>query len=112
MTQAAKPKRNRTSSPKKRSSTSLGADTAAAKQGSVIPEPRSATSAVKAESKVARVIALLQRQQGASLGELVAETGWQPHTTRASLTGLRKKGHAISSDKVDGVRRYRAGAAQ
>jgi hypothetical protein len=30
-----------------------------------------------------------------------------PHTTRAALTGLKKKGYAISSDKVDGVRTYR-----
>jgi len=60
----------------------------------------------KAESKNSRVIALLQRQEGASLNELVAETGWQPHTTRAALTGLRKKGLVINSDKVDGVRRY------
>lgn len=64
------------------------------------------------ESKTSRVLALLQRQNGASLEELVAETGWQPHTTRAALTGLRKKGQNISSDKVDGVRRYKIGASK
>lgn len=31
---------------------------------------------------------------GASLDELAGATGWLPHTTRAALTGLRKKGHA------------------
>jgi hypothetical protein len=38
---------------------------------------------------------------------MIAVTGWLPHTTRAALTGLKKKGYAISSDKVDGVRTYR-----
>ena len=33
---------------------------------------------------------------------------WLPHTTRAALTGLKKKGHAVTSDKVEGrVRIYR-----
>ena len=59
-----------------------------------------------AESKIAMVIRLLRLEHGASLDDLVAETGWQPHTTRAALTGLRKKGHAISKEKVDGVTRY------
>jgi hypothetical protein len=36
------------------------------------------------------VIALLQQEQGATLAELIATTGWLPHTTRAALTGLRK----------------------
>jgi hypothetical protein len=43
---------------------------------------------------------------------MVAATCWLPHTTRAALTGLRKKGYAIDSDKVDGVRTYRAVAPQ
>lgn len=52
------------------------------------------------------VLALLARPNGASLDEMVAATGWLPHTTRAMLTGLRKKGHALASEKIDGVRRY------
>jgi hypothetical protein len=61
-------------------------------------------------SKTDKVIALLQRSDGATLDELVAATGWQPHTTRAALTGLKKKGHVLSSEKIEGVRRYRATA--
>src|SRR5215204_595047 len=34
------------------------------------------------ETKQALVLGLLQRKQGASLAELVAATGWLPHTTR------------------------------
>jgi hypothetical protein len=33
---------------------------------------------------------LLERNKGATLAELVAESGWQPHSTRAWLTGVRK----------------------
>ena len=64
------------------------------------------------ESKTGLVKTLLQRIEGATLDELVAATSWQPHTTRAALTGLRKKGHAIGSEKVDGVRRYRLDSAR
>ncbi len=56
------------------------------------------------------ILALLARPHGATLDEMVAATGWLSHTTRAMLTGLKKKGHALTSDKVDGVRRYRVGA--
>ena len=53
------------------------------------------------------VIGLLQRPGGAALNEIVTTTGWLPHTTRAALTGLKKKGHQVTSEKSDGVRRYR-----
>ncbi len=62
-------------------------------------------------SKIDQVIALLGREQGATLAEMVAATGWQPHTTRAALTGLRKKGHALVKDKRDDVTCYRIGTA-
>jgi hypothetical protein len=58
-------------------------------------------------SKSAAVIALLQRSEGATLAELIATTGWLPHTTRAALTGLRKKGHAIERFKRDETTCYR-----
>lgn len=63
----------------------------------------------KPPSKIDQVVALLCRPTGATLDELVAATGWQPHTTRATLAGLKKKGHVITSEKVGGVRRYRVG---
>ena len=46
----------------------------------------------KPVSKISMVADLLRRKGGATLAELVAATGWLPHTTRAALTGLRKKG--------------------
>ncbi|NBJ10947.1 DUF3489 domain-containing protein [Microvirga arsenatis] len=56
-------------------------------------------SAARDGSKKALVISLLRREQGATLDDLVAATGWLPHTTRAALTGLRKSGHTITNDK-------------
>ncbi len=44
------------------------------------------------------MVALLQRGDGAALAELVSATGWLPHTTRAALTGLRKRGYAVGID--------------
>lgn len=35
---------------------------------------------------------LLTRNRGASIAELATLTGWQPHSVRAHLSGLRKKG--------------------
>ena len=60
----------------------------------------------KKTTKTNNVVALLKRKQGATLDELVKATGWLPHTTRAAMTGLRKKGHAIKRVSVDGVSRY------
>lgn len=71
-----------------------------------------ASSGATAPTRTKRdsVLALLRRTKGASLDEMVAATGWLPHTARAMLTGLRKTGYGLSSEKADGVRRYRVGA--
>ncbi len=60
----------------------------------------------KKTTKTDKVVALMQRKQGATIDDLVKATGWLPHTTRAAITGLRKKGHAINRAAVDGVSRY------
>jgi hypothetical protein len=53
------------------------------------------------QTKTSIVEALLTREGGASLEALCGATGWQTHTCRAFLTGLRKKGREVmrSSDK-------------
>lgn len=66
------------------------------------PEPR--------VTKTDTVLALLQREGGATLADLIDATGWLPHTTRAALTGLRKKGHAIERGSRDGTTFYRVAA--
>ena len=58
-------------------------------------------------TKSAAVIVLLQRTQGATLAELIAATDWLPHTSRAALTGIRKKGQAIEKVKRGEITCYR-----
>lgn len=48
----------------------------------------------------------LEANGGASLAELVDATGWQPHSVRAAMTGLRKQGLTIEKTPVDGVTRF------
>jgi hypothetical protein len=50
-------------------------------------------------TKASMVLALLGRKDGATLAEMIAVTGWLPHTTRAALTGLRKKGHVLDKSR-------------
>ena len=54
-----------------------------------------ARAAPRAGSKQALVIEMLSKDQGTTLDALVKATGWLPHTTRAALTGLRKRGFAV-----------------
>jgi len=61
-------------------------------------------------SKTDQVVSLLSRDEGALLSELIAATGWLPHTTRAALTGLRKKGYVIDKGKRDDTTCYRISA--
>jgi hypothetical protein len=46
-------------------------------------------------SKLDRVLGTLSSDKGATLDELTRTTGWLPHTARAALTGLRKRGYDV-----------------
>ena len=50
-------------------------------------------------SKLAAVVDLLRREDGATVEQLADAMGWLPHTTRAALTGLRKRGFGIDRRK-------------
>lgn len=66
----------------------------------------------KPKLKLDLLIARLKRPAGASIDDLAKVTGWQAHSVRGAMAGaLRKKGHAVTSEKVDGVRRYRLAEA-
>ncbi|MGD9810194.1 MAG: DUF3489 domain-containing protein [Sphingobium sp.] len=56
------------------------------------PEHTMPAVSASRNTKSATVQKLLSRNKGATLGEIMAMTSWQPHSTRAFLTGLRKKG--------------------
>ena len=83
----------------------LGADEQTSADAELVNASGTAT-ALRSGSKIAAVVALLQRTEGATLDEMVEATGWQPHTTRAALTGLRKKGHVVVKTKRDEVTCY------
>ena len=57
-------------------------------------------------TKSQQVIDLLRRGGGATLDEMATLASWLPHSTRAFMTGLRKKGYVIESTKTSGTRRY------
>ncbi|WP_020186153.1 DUF3489 domain-containing protein [Methylopila sp. 73B] len=74
--------------------------------------PLRSTVEVRAGTKQAAVVELLAREQGATLREVAAAMGWLPHTTRAALTGLRRRGYAVaSSTMASGERSYRIAQA-
>ncbi|MFC3694527.1 DUF3489 domain-containing protein [Chenggangzhangella methanolivorans] len=67
---------------------------------------------IRAGTKQAIIVNLLARPEGATLGDLIDATGWLPHTTRAVLSGLRKRGFVLSSEKPEqGECRYSIAAS-
>ena len=77
-------------------------------------KPKNRPTARKSERKGARrtkastILDLLKRPKGATVADLQKATGWQEHSVRAALTGLRKKGNEVVRAKDDaGATRYR-----
>ncbi len=50
-------------------------------------------------TKIETILKLLRRPNGASIAQLQKAPGWKPHSVRAALTGLRKKGHEVTRGK-------------
>src|SRR6202051_1224274 len=73
-----------------------------------LPDPQPARA-----SKQAEVIALLRRPEGATVDEVRAATGWQPHTVRGVFSGALKKklGLAVVGTKEERGRVYRIAGA-
>ncbi|GGH54842.1 hypothetical protein GCM10010975_11800 [Comamonas phosphati] len=69
------------------------------------PEPTKPRT--RENSKQAEVIRMLQRPEGATIGQICTATGWQAHTVRGTFAGAFKKklGLTITSDKVQGGER-------
>ena len=74
----------------------------------VLPDP-DRQSDTKGRSKQAAVIAMLQRPEGVTIGEVAGATGWQRHTVRGLFSGTLKKklGLALASAKEERGRVYR-----
>ena len=59
-------------------------------------------------TKTPTVIRLLSRKTGATITQLQDATGWKPHSVRAAITGIRKKGYDIRrSVNAKGVSVYK-----
>ncbi len=53
------------------------------------------------------MIALLRRAEGASVAQIMDATGWQPHTVRGFLAGLKRRGIVVTT--LERVRQVNAG---
>lgn len=62
-------------------------------------------------TKQALLFELIGREGGTTIEQLTSATGWLPHTVRAAITGLRKRGHDVQCQRVDGDSRYTVGGS-
>ncbi len=62
---------------------------------------------IRRDTKKGRLLALLNRPEGAAIADLMTTTGWQAHSVRAALTGFRKRGYEIERRADGGASRYR-----
>ena len=72
------------------------------------------SSPARPGTKTARLIALLERKEGATIGDLTKAMSWQPHSVRGAISGTLKKklGLDVTSEKVKARGRvYRIAAA-
>jgi len=79
------------------------------KTGKKAQPARARTAMLRAESKGAKILALIRRPKGATLAELAKLTGWQNHSIRGFLSGAvgKKMGLTVESAKrEDGERVY------
>ena len=74
-----------------------------------MPAPETQPTVSGPSGKLGVVTDLLRKPQGVTIAELVTATGWMPHSIRGAMAGALKKKHGlnITSEKADGVRRYR-----
>jgi hypothetical protein len=71
-----------------------------------VAETPKAESGPREGSKTAQVVAMLKRENGATLAEIMATMGWQKHTVRGFMAGAMKKaGYTVESFKPEGGER-------
>lgn len=72
------------------------------------PAKASKKTSATGGGKGAKMIELISRSAGATIDEIMTETGWQAHSVRGFISTLGKKGNSIASAKNEyGVRFYK-----
>lgn len=71
----------------------------ALKAGSAKNSARVSTARQAGKSKKDQLITLLSKPNGARVSVIVEKLGWQAHTVRAALSGLRKQDFEITTSK-------------
>lgn len=71
--------------------------------------PSKPKRAARGDTKLATVVGLLMRPEGATIAQIMAATEWQQHSVRGFLAGaVKKKGYTTTNSKEgDGERVYR-----
>lgn len=88
------------------SSSGTGSTKTAAKQASSSSAPKPVKPS---PTKPDIILKLVKRSKGARMRDLQKATGWQAHSIRAALTGLRKKGIRIELTRTaSGKTMYKA----
>lgn len=74
--------------------------------------PAAPSPAPTKRTKIETVAEMLQRNEGATLEQIMVATSWQQHSVRGALAGAipKKFGRSVTSKVADGVRTYRLGA--
>ncbi len=89
--------------PKSKSTKKLKSSRADDKAEAMIPK-----SASRNATKRSLLVEMLTKKTGTNIDAIVKATGWQPHTGRAMISGLRKAGHKIETSlSKDGKTVYR-----
>jgi len=100
-----KPSGAKTATGRSKASSAAPVLPASSESAAAVTEPSSRPS----QRKQAQLVALLRSNPGATMAQMIALTGWQPHTVRGMISGsLRKRlGLDVQQRPIDGVRVYR-----
>jgi hypothetical protein len=71
-----------------------------------VPAPTPEAPPATPPRKPVLIRTILSAPGGAAMDQLIGATGWQAHSLRAAMTGLRKQGHTVQRETVDGTTRY------
>ena len=70
-------------------------------------DTKHATQPIPANSKLGKMVRLLQRTRGATLNDLEKATGWQRHSVRGAISGSLRGKHGLKIDVANDLNRGR-----